>query len=72
MWSCLKLFSTIGGRAKLQCFQAGTDSEDDFDDEPQKKKKKPRRAQPLLIAICTPLMSRVHKYVQQAGEIVFL
>lgn len=25
----------------------------------------------MIIAICTPLMSRVHKYIKQAGEMVF-
>ena len=28
--------------------------------------------QPLLLAICTPLMARVHEHVNQAGEIMFV
>ena len=28
--------------------------------------------QPLILAICTPLMARVHKYIQQAKELVFI
>lgn len=29
-------------------------------------------SQPLILAICTPLMSRVHQLVQQSGELVFI
>ena len=28
--------------------------------------------QPLILAICTPLMARVHKHIQQAKELVFI
>lgn len=28
--------------------------------------------QPLILAICTPLMSRVHQYIQQSKELVFI
>ena len=28
--------------------------------------------QPLVLAICTPLMARVHEHVKQAGEIKFV
>ena len=28
--------------------------------------------QPLVLAICTPLMARVHEHVKQAGEIMFV
>ena len=34
-------------------------------------KQKEKRSQPMVIAICTPLMCRVHQYVQQAQEMVF-
>ena len=27
---------------------------------------------PRILAMCTPLMSRVHKYAQQSGELVFI
>ena len=27
--------------------------------------------QPLVLAICTPLMVRMHEHVKQAGEIMF-
>ena len=26
----------------------------------------------LILAMCTPLMSRVHKHIQQAGELIFI
>ena len=28
--------------------------------------------QPLILAICTPLMAQVHKHIQQAKELVFI
>ena len=28
--------------------------------------------QPLILAICTPLMARVHEHIQQAKELVFI
>ena len=28
--------------------------------------------QPLILAICTPLMARVHKHIQQSKELVFI
>ncbi len=31
-----------------------------------------KRDHPLILAICTPLMSRVHKHIQQVGELVFI
>ena len=64
-----------GGRAKLQVFQSGVNddcvysSSDSEERKPPKKKK--RRSQPMVIAVCTPLMCRVHENVQQAGEMVF-
>ena len=70
-------FCAASGIAKLQCFQADTDLDDSINstnsEPPAKRQKKKRKThhQPLLIAICTPLMSRIHKHVQQAGEIVY-
>ena len=46
----------IGGKASVQRFHT-TEGECD---------------QPLILAICTPLMSRVHQHIQQDGELVFI
>lgn len=48
-------------------------SDDDSDSESIKEplKKQKKRSQPMVIAICTPLMCRVHQNVQQSGEMVF-
>ena len=43
---------------------------DDF--APPKKKKKKNNDQPLIVAICTPMMARAHKHIIQSGEMVFL
>ena len=46
----------------------------DSDNPPRKKRKKhkrKKREKPMIIAICTPLMSRVHKCIKQAEEVVF-
>ena len=66
----------IGGKAKLQRFEKdATDSESDTDDElePPKRKKKKRntKGKPMILAVCTPLMFRVHENIQQAGEMTF-
>lgn len=71
--------SGMGGQAKLQIYHnessASDDTDSDFEgiEEPPKKpkKKKKRRSQPMVIAICSPLMCRVHQNVQQAGEMAF-
>ena len=67
-----------GGRANMQvfkgapCFSSESDSEADDDDAPkQKRAKKSKREQPMIIAICNPLMSRVHQHVRQAAEMIF-
>jgi hypothetical protein len=31
-----------------------------------------KEEQPLIVAICTPLMARVHEYVQQSKELIFI
>ncbi len=54
--------------------RAVSDTDADSDGEQEPKSKKPRRIQrerPMIIAICTPLMSRVHESIQQAGEMIF-
>ena len=48
---------TIGGKAVMQRFIKGNDGTLD---------------QPLIVAIVTPLMSRVHEFVKQSGELVFI
>ena len=65
--------SKLGGKAKFRCFQqapgSSGDSEDEVDHPPKKYFK--QREQPMIIAVCTPLMSNVHEHIQQAGEMVF-
>jgi len=66
-----------GGKAKLQRFEKdAADSESDTDDdlEPPKTKKRKTtitKGKPMIIAVCTPLMFRVHENIQQAGEMTF-
>jgi len=70
--------STEGGKAALQICKglpsvtSDSDSEADSEAAPKRKKvKKIQREQPMIIAICTPLMSRVHQHIRQASEMVF-
>ena len=69
--------SETGGKAKLQRFEKdAADSENDTDDdlEPPKTKKRKTtitKGKPMIIAVCTPLMFRVHENIQQAGEMTF-
>ena len=68
--------SERGGKAEVRVFQGSqnskSDSSDNESDPPPKKKwRKKEREQPMIITICTPLMSRVHEHVQQAGETIF-
>ena len=63
-----------GGQAKLQVFQceaSSTDSDSEAELTVPVSKKRKRRSQPMIIAICTPLMSRVHQNIQQSCEMVF-
>ena len=72
-----------GGRAKLQQYQHHKDDvetsdceTDDSGPPPEKKmkltkKKRKHSCQPMILAICTPLMARANANVQQAGEMVF-
>ena len=66
--------SDSGGKAAIQIFKGlpNTSSESDSEVEtsaPPKPKriKKVQREQPMILAICTPLMSRVHQHVRQAA-----
>lgn len=47
----------IGGKAVVQRYQKGTTK---------------CQEELLILAFCTPLMSRVHKYIQQSKELVFI
>ena len=47
---------STGGKAVVKRFSKSEDGSD----------------QPLVLAICTPLMARVHEHVKQAGEIMFV
>lgn len=66
----------LGGKAKFQYFEAAqsessdSDTSDDCSSLEKKNHKKhtQRREKPMIIAICTPLMSRVHKHILQAGK----
>ena len=65
-----------GGKANIQVFQGAQNSEsdnsgDESDPPPKKKRHKKERERPMVITVCTPLMSRVHEHIQQAGEMFF-
>ena len=61
------------GKTILQWYEApGTeDSDSEADLPPTKRKRREVSNKPLILAICTPLMARIHKQVCQAAEIVF-
>ncbi|XP_062503901.1 uncharacterized protein LOC134180732 [Corticium candelabrum] len=74
-----------GGTAKLQVYKnpclnkakSGTssNSDDDISPPPRKKVKlckRKQKHQPMVLAICTPLMSRAHNNIKQAREMVFI
>ncbi len=70
--SCMKKWE---GKPSYSDLRAVSDTDADSDGEQEPKSKKPRRIQrecPMIIAICTPLMSRVHESIQQAGEVIQL
>ena len=51
---------------------SSSSSAESFQEEPKlKESKKLKPSQPLILAICTPLMSSVHRYVQQSRELIF-
>ena len=68
------------GRAQLQIYDnPGPESNNDSSDNDEKPlpvkkiklKKKKSKIQPMVLAICTPLMVRAHQNLQQAGEMFF-
>ncbi len=70
-----------GGKAKIQLYECpkkvvveSSSDDDDLTPPPQKKlklNKKAQKAQPMVLAICTPLMARAHQNIPQAGEMIF-
>ncbi len=66
--------ATSGGKAHVQVYETENTDQMDSDTEsqpPKPKKKKICYSTPLIITACTPLMSRVHKNIQQAREMIF-
>ena len=68
--------SSTGGRAVMQVFKGTSDCseseiESENDEPPKKKCKKMKREQPMVVAVCTPLMCRIHQHIQQSSEMVF-
>ena len=61
------------GKPILQWYEAPgiEDSNSGADLPPTKRKRREVSNKPLILAICTPLMARVHKQVCQSVEIVF-
>ena len=64
--------------AKLNCnglkyHMSMTDDGEETEDEAGPKAKRPKRErhEPLILAICTPLMARAHATIPQAAEIMF-
>ena len=72
-----KFTEADGGKVHMQQYTAHTNSKLDIpshsQDHPYCKPKevKQQTESPFVLAIVTPLMARVHKLVQQAGEMVF-
>ena len=68
--------SSTGGRAIMQVFKGTSDCseseiESENDEPPKKKCKKMKREQPMVVAVCTPLMCRIHQHIRQSSEMVF-
>ena len=42
------------------------------EEQSENAEKKKKSDQPLVLAICTPLMAHAHKLVRQAGELVYI
>ena len=64
----------FGGKVLMQEYAAPiVESSDDESDQESKVKqsKTTKHSVPLIISICTPLMSRVHRHVQQSRELIF-
>ena len=71
-------YSDVGGKAILQAYsetiseERGSESDsDDMKPQKPKKTKKVKSTQPFILALCTPLMSRVHEHVLQSAELIF-
>lgn len=67
---------SAGGRVILQRFEGKgeLDEASDSDDQGSPKTKRAKRSKgevPMVVAICTPLMSWVHQFIQQSGKMVF-
>ena len=66
-----------GGHILVQpyCAKTGDDQEPSSENEadpPKRKKAKLQKDIPLSVAICTPLMARVHEAIPQDGEMMFV
>ena len=57
--------------AKVTQSDAEEDSGCELQNPKRKRFKRTEREVPMVVAICIPLMSRVHQLVQQTGEMVF-
>ena len=66
-------YSEQGGRAVLQWYEKHIPIGDGIEEAvlPKKKHKRQHSHKPLILAICTPLMSRAYEHVRQAGELLF-
>lgn len=53
-----------GGRAFLQCYEGKVTKD-------TKGGEQICHSQPLVLAVCTPLMARAHQYIRQAGELIY-
>ena len=62
------------GKAKLQMYER-CDVLDDLSepeqDTPPQKKRRVKFSKPMILAVCTPLMSRTNEGIQQAEEMIF-
>ena len=59
-----------GGKAIVQRFNASQHIKEEGAGKSEKSV--PSVKQPLILAICTPIMARAHRYVRQASELVFM
>ena len=59
-----------GGKAIIQRFNASQHVHEDGAAKSEKMVLSSK--QPLILAICTPVMARAHRYVRQASELVFM
>ena len=65
-----------GGKAILQWYTNYTkpETDDDVNDNmtppKPKKRKREERETPMILALCTPIMVRAHRHVQQSSDII--